>query len=570
MATAETETIAAILRGERDRYGELVERHQKMVYGIAWSHLGDANLAEDAAQEAFIKAYRYLATLRDPSKFSGWLARIARNISISLSRTRRRELSRVKRWEVEPAATVAQLDVDTAGSESLEDQLRHAMSGVPAIHRETLTLFYIEGKSVRDVAMALDISEPAVKTRLLRARKTLRIELERRLADSLESLQPSSGISGSVMAMLPAVPFGAGAGVAGTLLGKAASLFSKSFASLAMTLWVVCIQILPFALLMSWFARAQARNFSDSAEHRFRKSLVQGQALTVTLLVVVVVVISGALASRFGPKLLFQLLSVYALWGLWQNARFLRLNQSPFAKGQTFNGAVMLATIVAIGFFDFPFATFIAGMLLTNCVLYFTSQQTPQRMDYNLFLRGATGGLRQVNDEAPPASLSLTAHDMRAFAGFLGELWLARDYNVQQDRLTLKLPAACATVGNMLAGTGISRGSRIILNADGMCQAQMGPNDLNAIRRVAIGRSCGPTVDIHDVPRTVERAVGHACALFMARDIEAARSVLCAYSDQEVFKNASDKTKSYRRLAVISIGGSLVALLCLVLVRFLQ
>ena len=108
MKTVETETIDAILGGKRDRYGELVERHQKMVYGIAWSYLGDANLAEDAAQEAFIKAYRYLATLRDPSKFSGWLAGIARNISISLGRTRRRELSRVKRWEVEPAATVAQ------------------------------------------------------------------------------------------------------------------------------------------------------------------------------------------------------------------------------------------------------------------------------------------------------------------------------------------------------------------------------------------------------------------------------------------------------------------------------
>ena len=83
MTTAETETIDAILRGERDRYGELVERHQKMVYGIAWSHLGDAGLAEDAAQEAFVKAYRYLATLRDPSRFSGWLASIARNIPIT-------------------------------------------------------------------------------------------------------------------------------------------------------------------------------------------------------------------------------------------------------------------------------------------------------------------------------------------------------------------------------------------------------------------------------------------------------------------------------------------------------
>ena len=563
MKTVETETIDAILGGKRDRYGELVERHQKMVYGIAWSYLGDANLAEDAAQEAFIRAYRYLATLRDPSKFSGWLAGIARNISISLGRTRRRELSRVKRWEVEPAAAAVQSEAETTETESLDDQLRHAMAEVPGIHRETLTLFYIEGRSVRDVAMALDISEPAVKTRLHRARKALRIELERRLADSLEGLRPTSGLRGSVMAMLPAVPIGAGTGAL-TLLGKAASLFSKSFASLTMILWVVCIQILPFALLMSWFARAQSRNYSNAEEHRFRKSLVRARVLKVILMAAVVIVASGALTSRFGSKLLFQLLSVYLLWGLWQSLHFLRVNRSPFAKAQVFTLAVMLASFVAIGFFDFPFETFLAGMLLINCVLYFTGQHMPQRMDYNLFLRGATGGLQQVSDETPPVSRSLAAHDMRAFAKFLGQLWLAQDYNVQRDRLTLKLPAASATVRNMLIGTGISRGSHIILNADGTCHAQMGPNDLTAISRVA-----GQTVDIQDVPRTVERAVGHACALFMAGETKAARSMLCAYSDQEIFKNASDKTKTYRRAAVISIGGSLVALLCLVLARFL-
>jgi Sigma-70, region 4 len=103
-----------------------------------------------------------------------------------------------------------------------------------AINRETLTIFYIEGKSVHDVAETLDISEPAVKIRLHRARKALRRELERRLAENLEGLQPGAGLYGSVMAMLPAAPIGAGTGGGLTLVGKASVMLGKSWASLAM------------------------------------------------------------------------------------------------------------------------------------------------------------------------------------------------------------------------------------------------------------------------------------------------------------------------------------------------
>jgi RNA polymerase sigma-70 factor (ECF subfamily) len=94
---SDTDAVKAVIEGDRDRYSELVERYQKMVYGIAWSHLGDAGLCEDAAQETFIKAFRYLAALRNPEKFSGWLARIARNVSTSLLRKRGRELDKHKR-----------------------------------------------------------------------------------------------------------------------------------------------------------------------------------------------------------------------------------------------------------------------------------------------------------------------------------------------------------------------------------------------------------------------------------------------------------------------------------------
>ncbi len=121
----------------------------------------------------------------------------------------------------------------------------------------------------------------------------------------------------------------------------------------------------------------------------------------------------------------------------------------------------------------------------------------------------------------------------------------------------MKLPAARSTVGNMLAGTGISYGSHIVFSGDGTCQARMGPADYAAVSRVE-----GRIMDTREVTHTVERTVAHACDLFMAGNTEAARSVLCAYSDKEIFKKVSDKTKSYRRVAIISIASGIIALIC--------
>ncbi|HEY3298112.1 MAG TPA: sigma factor [Armatimonadota bacterium] len=91
MHTDDYQTVNAVLHGDKDGYEKLIDKYKKMVYGIAWSHLGDPDLSEDAAQETFVKAYTYLATLREPDKFAGWLARIARNVCGSLGRGIKRE-----------------------------------------------------------------------------------------------------------------------------------------------------------------------------------------------------------------------------------------------------------------------------------------------------------------------------------------------------------------------------------------------------------------------------------------------------------------------------------------------
>ena len=95
--------MAAVKGGDAQRYRELVERHERRVYAIAWSRLGDAALAEDVVQEAFIRAYRRLWLLGDGAKFADWINTIARRISINLGLRHRRELNKRERWALEEA-----------------------------------------------------------------------------------------------------------------------------------------------------------------------------------------------------------------------------------------------------------------------------------------------------------------------------------------------------------------------------------------------------------------------------------------------------------------------------------
>src|SRR5665213_3579607 len=93
--------VAAVRGGDAERYRELVERHERRVFAVAWSRLGDAALAEEVTQEAFIRAYRRLWLLGDGAKFAGWVNTIARHIAINFGLRHRRELNKRERWALD-------------------------------------------------------------------------------------------------------------------------------------------------------------------------------------------------------------------------------------------------------------------------------------------------------------------------------------------------------------------------------------------------------------------------------------------------------------------------------------
>jgi RNA polymerase sigma-70 factor, ECF subfamily len=192
-AEDERALLAALQAGDRAAFAQLVERYSAQVYRTALKILGDEQDAEDVLQETFLKAMRALPGFEGRSRLSTWLYRIAANEALMLVRKRKPEALSVdleredEDGQSEPVEIVdwcclPEGDLLSAESRQALDQAAKKLS--PAL-RAVFVLRDIEGLSVRDTAEALDISEVAVKTRLLRARLKLREELSAYFAERL-------------------------------------------------------------------------------------------------------------------------------------------------------------------------------------------------------------------------------------------------------------------------------------------------------------------------------------------------------------------------------------------------
>jgi RNA polymerase sigma-70 factor, ECF subfamily len=175
--------IQRVCTGEKHLYYELISPYQRSVYGAAFSVLQNEADAEEVAQEAFLKAFTNLSGFRMESRFSTWLIQIA----INEARMKRRKDRKSLYDSIDRSATDDEgnyLPRDFADwreipSEALQRSelrraLERAMKSLPAKYREVFILRDVQCLSITDTAQALQISEAAVKTRLLRARLQMR------------------------------------------------------------------------------------------------------------------------------------------------------------------------------------------------------------------------------------------------------------------------------------------------------------------------------------------------------------------------------------------------------------
>ena len=196
MATNEAGLIARILAGEKELFHELIRPYERMVYLTLFAIVKNEAEAEDGAQEAVIKAYRYLASFRGEAKFSTWLTTIAINEgrkrlrkSKGASEDSIEEQAQSHEGDYTPASLTdwREIPLETLERKELREALRVAVAELPDIYRQVFTLRDLEELNIEETAQALGINPGAVKVRLHRAR----MMLQKRLVPFLKTTAPA-------------------------------------------------------------------------------------------------------------------------------------------------------------------------------------------------------------------------------------------------------------------------------------------------------------------------------------------------------------------------------------------
>ncbi|MGI9102333.1 MAG: sigma-70 family RNA polymerase sigma factor [Terriglobales bacterium] len=183
----ELKLVRAAKAGDISAFEQLVRRYDRNVFRIAQHITQNREDAEDVVQDAFLKSYENLKNFQEQSKFYTWLVRIA--VNEALMRLRRRRPERMVSLDED-----VKTDEDTMPREvadwtpnpeqqytqaELRDILTRTIQGLPSSFRTVFVLRDVEGLSTEETAEALDLSIPAVKSRLLRARLQLRERLNK-------------------------------------------------------------------------------------------------------------------------------------------------------------------------------------------------------------------------------------------------------------------------------------------------------------------------------------------------------------------------------------------------------
>ncbi len=537
----DAQAVGAVRAGDAERYRELVERHERRVYAVAWSRLGDAALAEDATQEAFIRAFRGLALLGDGAKFAGWINAIARNIAINLGIRNRRELNKRERWALEQAqAQDPDSPADPGEAPDTVQTLRQTLAELPDAHRECLVLFYLERKSGTEAAAALGISEAALRVRLHRARAALRERLEETLAESLGKLGPAKTLAPAIMAGVlttssaKAATTGGGAIVLGALAKFSPLSWLAPFGA-------VLIGLLPGTAMTALAARAEQRNFRDPEGFRAQASRKMHRHIiwVVPLIVLPFAIGSLALVKMLGQMRADWILAVFMVASLAWAWRMMGV-RSRFQRGMVIWYGILAGGMVlkAVGVVS---ASAYAWFFIASCLwLIWVSRLQPTRMDNSLFFRAMMGMLETPSPASPvtnPAE-GLTKAELKRFANFLAERnltnsfrWLPEGLLVRQTFTKLPWPADKTTQFKAALPHAPRDSSNVLLHWNGEVTAHFSEADERTQRVLKPEEA-----ELREkVEVQVAAAATQAWQAFRSGDTAAADRALGEQADSEIF-----------------------------------
>ena len=190
MKNEDVQLVYRSLAGDEGAFTTLVKKYQKNVHALAWRKVGDFHIAEELTQDTFLKAYEKLGTLKNPSRFAGWLYVIANRLCIAWHRKQKppmESLETTSGEEIEESSYRRYEDEqrEEASVEYRRERIKNLLEKLPESERTVVTLHYLGEMTSKAISEFLGVSPNTVRSRLQRARNRLLKEQENMIRETL-------------------------------------------------------------------------------------------------------------------------------------------------------------------------------------------------------------------------------------------------------------------------------------------------------------------------------------------------------------------------------------------------
>ena len=172
----DSELVRQIQSGDAAAFDELMRRYKRPLVNFIFHMLGNAQDADEVAQDVFVRMYQNVDTYRPQTKFSTWLFAVARHAAIDRIRCRSRH--RTESIESAPEIVAVSGTAEEVNAREIGDQIAAAVAKLPEDQRTAIVLSEYHGMTYAEIAGVMRCSEKSVESRLYRARLTLRAALQ--------------------------------------------------------------------------------------------------------------------------------------------------------------------------------------------------------------------------------------------------------------------------------------------------------------------------------------------------------------------------------------------------------
>lgn len=200
----DAQLINDILSGDDSAFNTLVRKYQKSIHALVWRKIGDFHYAEEVTQDTFLRAYKNLATLKEPSQFAGWLYVIANRLCINWrqrNKSAMQSLEDISMGEIEKSSYTSYISEqrEAKATEDRHELVKNLLATLPESERTVITLYYLGEMTTKEIGKFLGVSVNTITSRLQRARKRLQEDQELLIQEVLSGAHISPSLTDNIM-----------------------------------------------------------------------------------------------------------------------------------------------------------------------------------------------------------------------------------------------------------------------------------------------------------------------------------------------------------------------------------